>query len=399
MMATTNLIDEANSISPQVRGSVLVLLPATQSAQLPALLERLASALPAEELVIASPGETAADASARIHVVPAPPSKTTWMLTAEDFVSALDLARKCEARCLLILGPAAESVRASGLGELGNAVLSGAADLSVPRYDLSPRAGLVNSAILYPLTRSLFSTRIRFPLPVDVGMSLRMAEKLSLIAQRLVSLNQGDSPLWVVNEASIAGLSMEEINFGSRELPQPPDAGLNVILPLVTGSLFSDIEAKAAFWQRARVTPPASRPMPHATDTPTDATTDVASMIQAFRLANTNLQDIWGLILPPNSMLGLKRLARIEGEAFRMPDQLWVRIIFDFLVAYRLRSMNRGHLLGALVPLYLAWVAGHINTIAAGGNPERHIEALASAFEADKAYLVARWRWPDRFNP
>lgn len=398
-MATTNLIDEANSVSPQVRGSVLVLLPSVLPAQLPALLDHLATALPAEEIVVAAAGESPSESKPRVHVLPAPPSKTTWMLTAEDFVSALDLAKKCEARCLLVLGPAADSLRPSGLGELANTVLSGHADLSLPRYDLSPRAGLVNSAILYPLTRSLFSTRIRFPLPIDLGLSVRMAEKLSLAAQRLVSLNQGDAPLWVVNEASIAGLSMEEVGVGTRELPQPQDAGLNVILPLVTSSLFSDIETKAAFWQRARITPPATRPLPLTTDAPIDAATDVASMIQAFRLANTNLQDIWGLILPPNSMLGLKRLARVEGESFRMPDQLWVRIVFDFLIAFRLRSMNRGHLLGALVPLYLAWVAGHINTIAAGANPERHIEALASAFEADKAYLVARWRWPDRFNP
>ena len=32
-------------------------------------------------------------------------------------------------------------------------------------------------------------------------------------------------------------------------------------------------------------------------------------------------------------------------------------------------------------------------------DPERHIEAVAAAFEADKPYLVSRWRWPDRFNP
>jgi hypothetical protein len=55
-------------------------------------------------------------------------------------------------------------------------------------------------------------------------------------------------------------------------------------------------------------------------------------------------------------------------------------------------------LLGALIPLYLAWVAGHINITAAGTSSERHIEAVAVAFEADKPYLVSRWRWPDRFN-
>jgi hypothetical protein len=44
-------------------------------------------------------------------------------------------------------------------------------------------------------------------------------------------------------------------------------------------------------------------------------------------------------------------------------------------------------------------VASHINTIASGIESESHIETVAAAFEADKPYLVARWRWPDRFNP
>jgi hypothetical protein len=168
-------------------------------------------------------------------------------------------------------------------------------------------------------------------------------------------------------------------------------------LPLVTGSLFSDIDAKAAFWQRSRPLPPAPIPRPLAHST--DAAADIAPMLSAFRLAYTNLDEIWSLVLPPISLLGLKRLSTTSAEAFRMPENLWARIVFDFLLAYRLRTINRGHLLGALIPLYLAWVASHINITASGIDPETHIEAVAAAFEADKTYLVSRWRWPDRFNP
>jgi hypothetical protein len=121
-------------------------------------------------------------------------------------------------------------------------------------------------------------------------------------------------------------------------------------------------------------------------------------MVAAFQLANANLQEIWSLVLPPNSMLSLRRCSTLDPAAFSMPDGLWARIVYDFLIAYRLRTINRGHLLGALIPLYLAWVAGHINVMASGTPAERHIEAVAAAFEADKPYLVARWRWPDRFN-
>src|SRR5208283_1733234 len=121
-------------------------------------------------------------------------------------------------------------------------------------------------------------------------------------------------------------------------------------------------------------------------------------MLQGFRLAYTNLREIWSLVLPPNTLLGLKRLSLIDGPEFRMPENLWARIVFDFLIAYRLRTINRGHLLGALIPLYLAWIASYINVVASGIPAERKIEAVAAAFEADKPYLVARWRWPDRFN-
>jgi hypothetical protein len=89
----------------------------------------------------------------------------------------------------------------------------------------------------------------------------------------------------------------------------------------------------------------------------------------------------------------------MPAESFQMPDSLWARIVYDFLMAYRLRTLNRGHLLGALTPLYLAWVASHLLQTNSVHDPERHIEATAAAFEADKAYLVSRWRWPDRFNP
>ena len=126
-------------------------------------------------------------------------------------------------------------------------------------------------------------------------------------------------------------------------------------------------------------------------------------MLDAFQIAYTNLHEIWSLVLLPNSLLGLKKLSLLPASAFRMPDALWVRIIYDFVLAYRLRTLNRGHLLGALTPLYIAWVASHLLLTSGAGSetiaPEKHIESLAIAFEADKPYLVSRWRWPDRFNP
>jgi len=223
-----------------------------------------------------------------------------------------------------------------------------------------------------------------------------MAVRLANAAKRIPENHSGEALLWPVNEAVAAGFTLNEVDVGSRAMPQPSDPDINPILALVTGSLFADIEAKAALWQRPRRAPVMRRTATQAA--PSSSSADVAGMVAAFQLATANLQEIWSLVLPPNSLLMLKRCSVLDAAEFRLPDNLWARIVFDFLIAYRLRTINRGHLLGALIPLYLAWVAGHINVTASGIPAESHIEAVAAAFEADKPYLVARWRWPDRFN-
>ena len=72
---------------------------------------------------------------------------------------------------ILMLGPGADSLSPSALRELANAVSDSTFDLAVPHYSLPPNAGLVNSAILYPLTRALFGSRARFPLSIDMAFS------------------------------------------------------------------------------------------------------------------------------------------------------------------------------------------------------------------------------------
>jgi hypothetical protein len=305
-------------------------------------------------------------------------------------VNAYRIAKEHEARGILMLGPGADSLRVTALRELANAVLESQADVAVPYYLLPPHTALVNSAILYPLTRSLFASRVRFPLSLDMALSLRMAERLANTGQRFASLNQGDAILWPVSEACAGGCTIEQVDVGPRMLPQPAEPNVNAILTLVTGSIFADIEAKAAFWQRPRRLQPEQHAAAEARAA--NGAVDILPMVEGFRLAFTNLQEIWSLVLAPNSLLGLKRLAALEPSAFRMPEGLWARIVFDFLIAYRLRTINRGHLLGALIPLYLGWVAGHINVTTAGTSGEAHIEAQTAAFEADKPYIVSRWR-------
>jgi hypothetical protein len=395
-MATTNSVPDAHSTETSARAGMLVFVAPMGAESLANLIATLSALFPGEGLLIATPNDTSGTTYPGLRVISTQATNAVWPLTAADFVHVMNAAKENGSRGVLMLGPGADSLSTAALRELANAVSDSTFDLAVPHYSLPPSAGLVNSAILYPLSRALFGSRARFPLSIDLAFSFRMAERLAGTAQRFVNSAQSDAIIWPVSEAAVAGLSVDEIDVGTRILPQPAEPNINAILTLVTGSLFADIEAKAAFWQRPRRLPPERRtPSPiHGIE----GEVDVAPMVEAFRLAFSNLQEIWSLVLAPNSLLGLKRLSVVEPSAFRMTENLWARIVFDFLVAYRLRTLNRGHLLGALIPLYLAWVAGHLNVVKSGTSSEAHVEAVAAAFESDKQYIVSRWRWPDRFN-
>jgi len=395
-MATANPIHDETPVADRAAADVVVYITAMPAEQFTRLIANLEAAFSADHILVATQNEMPAAAATHLRVIQKPHAGFLWTLKPSNFIDAAQCAIDHKAKAILILSQGADSLSPAVLRSLADAVLTAAIDLAVPHYSLPPHTGLINSAILYPLTRAVFASRIRFPLSIDLGLSLRMAQRLASVAQRSFAPNESDVLLWPVNEAVAAGFAADEVDASSRALPQPTDMDINSILALVAGSLFADIEAKAALWQRPRRPPPIRRTTEEVALP--DGAADVARMVAAFRLAAQNLQEIWSLVLPPNSLLMLKRCSALDAAGFRMPDNLWARIVFDFLIAYRLRTINRGHLLGALIPLYLAWVAGHLNLIASGTPAERHIEAVAAAFEADKPYLVARWRWPDRFN-
>lgn len=318
--------------------------------------------------------------------------------TAATWLNAFELVRAHNARCCLLLGGEAQSLDARSAGALIDAVCNGGADLAVPDYDLPSNQGLLNAAVLSPLSRAVFSADLGFPLALDFACSSRMAERMAGAAQRFTTGGQADAIVWPVAEAAVAGYTFAEVPTGPRLIPQV-EQDLATILTRIAGSMFSDIEAKAAFWQRNRPASAVSRPdgAPSAGTAAHEAASreEVESLIESFRNGYSNLHEIWSLVLPPNTLVALKRLSVAPQDSFAIADTTWVRIVYDFVLAHRLRIIPRNHLMGAFAPLYLAWVASHLSQNL--GNA--HVQLLARAFEADKPYLVSRWRWPDRFNP
>jgi hypothetical protein len=397
-MAASPIPDKVNAAAASATASLLVCLPSLPAEELQRMRDIITSAFPSESVLIASP-ESASEQSSQKSLLSYahPRANFAWVLAAVDYLAATDLALTTNADAVVLLGE--NDLSPVLLAELTAAIRTQQADLVLPRYGTGPTDGLITIALLYPLTRVLYGVDVRFPLPISAAFSYRAAERLGAAATRLMANGSSDALLWPVAEAAVSGLSVRQVDAGERSLPQPSESDFNAIFSAVSGSLFADLEAKAVFWQRARSITSASSPAASST-AQEETAQEIVPLIENFRLAYANLQEIWSLVLPPQSLLALKRLSVLPPESFTVAPQLWARIVYDFIIAFHFRTINRGHLLGAFTSLYLAWVASYL--LRAGHSSSassRLIAETLSAYEIEKPYLLARWRWPDRFNP
>jgi hypothetical protein len=318
------------------------------------------------------------------------------------FETIFSTAEHLGAQACCVIEPGIKSIPPEWIGSLVQPILESGFDFVAPQYLRHKYEGTLITGILYPIVRALFGKQIRQPIGSDFGFSRGFI-------QHYLSKNKCDQEmrrqavdLCTTLEAVRSGFKICQALLGARpqvRRDQPPE--LSTVLMETVGSLFGQVESTAEQWQRVR----GSEPVPtfglRFDAECEDPVIDVTPMIGKFRLGVANLQEIWSLILPPATLLELKKMSRQSDEEFRFPDEFWARTIYDFCVGYHMRTLGRDHLMGALTPLYLGWVASFV--LSAGKSQPREvllrIDNLCKTYEAEKPYLISRWRWPDRFMP
>jgi hypothetical protein len=329
----------------------------------------------------------------------ASPARIPWLPVVSTYQTLFAMARELGVSACAVIGFDLAALQTNFLAPMMTAVLEKGCELVMPVYALGKFDGLLNSSIYAPLTRALYGRRARFPLAPDFCLSSKMIPELELALQQANA--QGQSTFWPATEAAIRDCTICQVNVETRHIPPADGVDLTTVLSQTVGSLYADMTTHAALWQRVRGSQPVETLGVPVAPPADGAPADTSPMLETFQLGFRNLQEVWSLVLPPVTLLELKRLARPSTSRFHLPDELWVRIIYDFALAHRLRTISRAHLLGALTPLYLGWVASYALEVgnASAAEAEQRLEKLARAFEEGKPYLLSRWRWPDRFNP
>jgi hypothetical protein len=314
----------------------------------------------------------------------------------------LTTAGDLTARACVVFDGGVRTVTPDWVALLARPVVEGGFDFVSPFYRRHPFEGALTKGVVYPVVRALYGARLRQPASAEFACSGRVARYFLHEDLWERSGSQFGIDIWLATAAAAGDFRLAEAPLGVRVRGARGEEALDLgaTIAQVVGALFADLERRAALWQRPRGPVPVQHlgALPLTPAEP--STVDLDRLIDAFRLGFRELRDIWSWVLPPRTIVDLKKLIDRPAAEFSLDDGLWARVVYDFAIGHRLRVVAREHLLRSLVPLYSAWLASYVRQVreVSPEDADLRVEALAEAFEAQKPYLIARWRWPERLR-
>ena len=340
---------------------------------------------------------TAALGDLRVVSVPAPGGHGDDGLDWSAAVRAvLTVARRLEARTIVMLNADLSSMTSEWLRGLALPVLKDDYGLMLPLYRRYRYDGTLTQALVVPLMRSLFGRQLAHPLAEEFACSGAAAD--FFLQQPIWDTELGRQGLefWLPAAAIEQGLTVGQSVLGPRTVAAAahPSAPLGRTVGRVAGALFALADRTESFWLDVHGSEPVVSfgvpPEPLPGGPPVDPSLMQVGFVQGVR----DLLPVWERILAPENLGQVLELSDRPLERFRFSDRLWTRVVYDFVLAYRTRVVYRSHAAQSLAPLYLGRAASVI--LETQGRPPlamlQGAARLGGTFEEEKPYLVDRWR-------
>lgn len=314
---------------------------------------------------------------------------------SETLHTVLAAGRALQARVIVMLNSDLASMTPVWMPGLAQPILKEQYGLVLPVYRRNRYEGTLTHMLVAPLIRTLFGKQLHHPLAEEFGCSADAAEFLLKQDTWDTDLGQQGCELWAPVAMIAHGLPTAQAVLGQRAVTPPTrPAPLGPTVGRITSTLFTLAETFEAAWLDVR----GSESVPTFGSVPpepfeTGFAVDTEAMLQGFRQGVRDLLPIWERILAPDNLGDVLALASGVGTYY-FPDELWARIVYDFLLADRTRVVYRSHAAQSLAPLYLGRAASLVLETRArpAASVTLALERLARAFEDQKPYLVDRWR-------
>ena len=307
-----------------------------------------------------------------------------------------EVARELKVKAMVMVDSDLRSIVPEWIELLAGPILKGGYDFVAPLYARYKYDGTITNTLADPLTRALYGVRIRQPIGGDFAVSGDLVSRYLELDTFDEATARFGIDIWMTHTAINEGFAVCQARLGAKiHDAKDPASDLGPMFRQVVGTLFRLAGHYPDRWLRVR----GSHPIPEygfeRVIAPEPITVNHAKLVDAFDSARPTHEPAWAEMLAPEQLERVMALAATEDPVtFHFPAELWVRCLYDALVAYHRPGVDRERLLAALTPLYFGRTAGFISDTLelTSDQAERAIENQALEFEELKPYLVSRWR-------
>jgi glycosyltransferase involved in cell wall biosynthesis len=267
-------------------------------------------------------------------------------------------------------------------------------DYVAPLYARHKFDGTITNSIVYPLTRALYGKSVRQPIGGDFGFSGKLAAFYVTKDVWETDVARFGIDIWMTTLAIAEGFRICQSYLGAKiHDAKDPGSDLGPMFTQVVSSVYGLMANYQHLWKEVKESQPVPTYGFHYEVGLEPISVNVERMIRNFKLGVKDLMEIWRKALSSETARWLESMSRLSDEAFSFPPDLWVRIIYDFAVAYHQGSIHREHLLKSMIPLYLGRVASFVieHQESTAEEVEAKMESLCRVFEEMKPYLIEHW--------
>jgi len=306
------------------------------------------------------------------------------------FESALLL----EAKACAVFDSDLRSITPEWVRSVVSPVLEQGYDFVSPFYVRHKYDATITNHIARSLTQALYGKRLRQPIGGDFGLSPAMIKILTKEDVWETDVAKFGIDIWMTTIAIAEKLKVCETFLGSKiHDPKDPSAHLGPMFRQVVGTLFGMMKKYESVWRAVK----GSEAVPLVGEVqqvePEGVEVSLRNLSTRFREGMEHFGPVWRRVAGDDRFAQLVAIGQQPPEAVAFPKDLWVRIVYDFAVAYSRWSGDRHQLVEMLVPIYFARVAGFVNQTRelSTSEADKIVDEQAKRFEELKPELIAKW--------
>ncbi len=306
--------------------------------------------------------------------------------------AVLETSEMLGPRVVVMIDGDLENIGPKWIRLLAEPILEYKYDFATPFYQRHKYDATITRLIAYPLTRAIFRKRVHQPIGGEFGFSGKVAKYFAQQDVWDTDVSKFGIDIWLTINAIEKGLRICQSRLGAKIHRERDPIDLGDMFREVTGTIFALMQMYEKEWLKLEK----SKKVDYFGDwqevEAQPVSTSISELIDKTCVGYEHFYPLWNQILSKEASLGLRDICPSSPQKFTFPDDLWVKIVYDFAVSYKNWQSDKQKLVSMMTPLYYGRVAAFFiqveNLDAAGA--EKVVEEQAQVFEDLKPYLVGR---------